>query len=106
MTEEQARQLIEEYLSRFIKTGKFVFDKQIQILDGRKIQAGKSVGTSLGMADDQKVGFHNCAVIRANHIDNPTGGGSGLTDAIDASARIAINAILVVLENKGILKLS
>ena len=103
MDETQVRQLIEEYLSLFIKTGKFVFDKDLQVLDGRNIQVGRSVGTSLGTEDTQKTGFHNCAVVRANHIDNPTG---GTGDAIDQASRIAINAILVALENKGILKTS
>jgi hypothetical protein len=56
----------------------------------RKVMTGKASGTAPMVAF-----LGAAAVIRANHIANPTGG------TPDAEARTAINAILVVIENLG-----
>lgn len=52
-------------------------------------------GLQLGITAGDLVGFHGAAVIRASHISDASGG-AGNVDA-------AINAILVVLEEKGII---
>ena len=102
MNEEQIRQIFRDELSRIIGIDRFVFDKKIQILDARNIQLGRTTGTKIGTETGQKIAFHNATpVVQASHIANP---GGGLT--ADSEARTAINAILVVLENKGFIATS
>ena len=59
MTPEQVSQLIDTKLASFIKSDRFTFEKLLQILDGRNIQTGRTTGTKLGTATDQKIGFWN-----------------------------------------------
>lgn len=101
-SEEMIREIIRDELSTLIKSDRFTFEKLIQILDGRSIQVGLTTGSQIATSDDQKLAFHNqTPCVRANHIADPSGGGTQ-----DAEARTAVNAILVALENKGILKTS
>ncbi len=62
--------------------------------DAQDIACGTSTGNSFGSATNQKVGFHGSKAVQAAHIADPI--------ATIASAVTAINAILVVLENKGL----
>lgn len=104
MTPEEVRQIIREELSRFLKIDRFLFEKNLQIFDGKNIQIGGMTGTKIGTAAAQKIAFHNATpVIQASHIADPSGGGSA---GVDTPARNAINAILVVLENKGFIATS
>jgi len=97
METEEVKKIIREELSNLLASDRYTFQKLIQIFDGRNIQVGLTTGTKIGTATDQKISFHNATpVIQANHIADPTGGAT-----TDAEARTAINAILVVLENKG-----
>lgn len=52
---QQIEQIIADKLSGFIKIDRYVFDKNIQILDGRNIQVGRTIGTKIGTATDQKI---------------------------------------------------
>ncbi len=81
---------------------KLVFQKSIQILDGLNIQAGNTNGMTIGTETTQKVGFHGKASVQAAAVTAPSGGGSGATDAVDISARTAINQIITILKNKGL----
>lgn len=57
MSEDQIRQIIREELSIMIKSDRFMFEKLIQIADGRNIQLGRTTGTMIGSVNDQKLGF-------------------------------------------------
>lgn len=57
MTPEEVRQIIREELASFIKSDRYMFEKTLQIADGRKIQLGRTNGTMIGTAADQKIGF-------------------------------------------------
>ena len=57
LTEQQVRTIIREELSRFIKSDRFIFEKAIQMMDGRNIQLGKTTGSMIGNVNDQKLGF-------------------------------------------------
>lgn len=60
MNEEQIRQIIREELGGLIKSDRYVFEKAIQIADGRNIQVAKGTGTKIGTeggATGQKLGF-------------------------------------------------
>lgn len=59
----------------------------------QQIDYGSPDGCTIGASASEKAGFHGTAVIQASH----------LADASDATTAITrINAILVVLENKGL----
>ena len=94
MTPDEVRTIIREELAFLIKQNKLVFDKPMQVLDGNDIVLGKTNGTRLGNGTDQKLAFLGSAPrTRAGLgvIIQPTGGGSGVTDAIDIQARARIN---------------
>lgn len=57
MSEEQVRQIIREELSNLIKSDRFIFDRLVQVMDGRNIQLGKTTGTKIGTETTQKLGF-------------------------------------------------
>lgn len=98
MNEEQIRKIIREELSSVFKNDKTVFDKLIQLLDGRNIQVGRTTGTNIGTATDQKIGLYGVTpVVQAGAISAPTG---GLT--VDSEARSAINSIRTAIKNIGI----
>ena len=63
MNEEQIRNLVRviiaQELSKFISSDKFVFEKNLQIFDGRNFQFGLTNGTIFGTSTQQKFGFHN-----------------------------------------------
>lgn len=78
-------------------TGATAVNGHMTIADAKNIILNTTTGTIIGTATGQKVAFHNATpVVQAAHIADPSGGGT-----VDAEARTAINAILVVLENKG-----
>ena len=105
MTIEEIREIIKEEVQIALKdfqrelfsNDKYTFQKAIQIFDGRNIIFGQGTGTKIGTSTSQKLSFYGVEpVSQQSHIADPSG---GLT--IDAEARTAIIAILVVLENLG-----
>ena len=101
--EQRIRQIIQEELSAWIMTDRFVFQKHLQLFDGKNIQVGNGTGSSFGTATTQKISFYGeTPVVQASAISAPTGGGSGVEDAIDLAARDKINEIRTALTNIGI----
>lgn len=98
MDEDKVKQLIKEVFEDMIKNDRYVFDKNIQILNARDIQTGRTNGTTIATATDQKIGFHGSASIQGVAIEDPSGGATS-----DTEARNAIFAILDVLQAKGII---
>lgn len=71
--------------------------------DGRNIQLGQTTGTKFGTSASQKIGFFGVTpVVQQSSIGAPGGGGTGSTDAIDQSARTAINSIRATLTALGL----
>lgn len=109
MNEEQIRKIIKEELDNFVKdreshevlfSDRLAVQKNIQILDARNIQAGRTIGTKIGTADDQKIGFYGVEpVIQQNTISNPSGGA-----VVDSQSRTAINLIIDRLQAMGFIK--
>jgi hypothetical protein len=98
ITPEEIRKIVREELQSFIKIDRFVFDKNLQVLDARNIQTGRTTGTKIGTAADQKVAFYGVdPVVQAGAISAPSG---GLTQ--DTEARTAINYIRTAIKNFGI----
>ena len=58
LTEQEIRQIVREELFFLVKSDRYIFEKLLQIADGRNIQLGRTTGTMIGTASDQKVGFY------------------------------------------------
>ena len=95
LTEEQIReirQVVADELQPIFGVDRLIFEKNIQIFDGRNIQLGRTIGTKVATATDQKIGFYGVTpIIQASAIGNAAG-----TDAA------IINAIRDVLKDIGI----
>lgn len=59
MTPDEVRKIIREELAFLIKSDRFTFQRDIQMLDGRNIQLATGTGTKIGTGTDQKLGFFN-----------------------------------------------
>lgn len=99
MTPEEVRQIIREELQALLGSSQFTFQKDIKIFDGRNIQVGRTSGTTIGTASDQKLSVYGATpVVRAGAISTVTVTGS----AEDALARAAVNSIITAIKNFGI----
>lgn len=101
MTPEQEQLLVEvrALLKSFTASDKYVFNKLVQLLDGKGIQTGRSNGTTIATEADQKLGFWGkTPVIQPAAISSPSGGAT-----VDAQARTALIALLTELHNAGII---
>lgn len=89
---------LEKIISALVGTDRYIFQKTIQIMDGRKIQLGKGTGTMIGTEATQKIGFLGATpIVQQGIITPPTGGAT-----IDSAARTAINAIITDLQKFGL----
>lgn len=96
-------QRIEVKINAFDYSDKFIFQKHLQIADGRKIFLGTTTGTRIGSATTEKIGFYNkTPVVQAGAISSPTPPGVAYVQAEAQSARNAIDAIRTVLINLGL----
>jgi hypothetical protein len=63
MDETRIRQIFQEELARLLGADHFIFRRHIEIGDGRNIQTGRTTGTKIGTAIDQKIGFFGKAPV-------------------------------------------
>lgn len=102
MTEEETRNLVKEemrHILEFFNHTNFNFQKHITILDDKNIQVGRTNGTKIGTATDQKIGFFGHApVIQQSAITDPSGGAT-----VDAEARAKIIQIRDALKSLGLI---
>ena len=97
MNDEAVRKIIREELANFIKLDRYLFDRNIQILDARHIQLGKSTGTKIATESTQKLGFFGATpVTQQANVAGPSGG-----SIIDTQARNAVNGALLILQRTG-----
>ena len=102
LNEQQVKELIRKELGNFILTDKFIFDRLVQFLDGRSIQVGKTTGTKIGTATDQKIAFHNSTpVIQASAISAPDTPSASYVQVEAQSTVNKVNEMITVLQNKG-----
>ena len=98
LTEQQVRQIFNEEFQKIFGSSNLVFQRNIQLLDGRHIQIGLTTGTKIGTSALQKIGFYGVIpVVQAGAISTPSGGGTQ-----DAQARTAIASLITALKNVGI----
>lgn len=103
MTEQEKqeiRAIIRDEMKLFVGSNRFVFEKDLQIMNGRNIQVGRGTGTKIGTATDQKLGFFGTTPVdKPETIADPAGGA-----VTDAEARTAIASIIDRLQELGIIK--
>lgn len=97
MTPEQENRIREIIREEMNSQMAHIFQKHLQLLDGRNIIIGTATGTKIGTETTQKVGFLGKApVARQAAISDPAGGATQ-----DAQARTAINSLIDVLQAFG-----
>lgn len=107
ISEQAVRKIVQDEMQKALaafnirtQADRTIFQKGIQILDAKNIQLGRTNGTMIGTANDQKLGFFGATpVLRQASITTPTGGG---TAGVDTPARTAINQIITDLKNLGL----
>lgn len=55
---EMMRDVIRQELGNFVGGDRYVFQRHLQLLDGKNIQLAKGVGTKIGTEATQKLGFY------------------------------------------------
>jgi len=90
-------------LERIMRSDRYLFEKHLQLADGRNIQFGRTTGTKIGTDTDQKVAFHGATpVIQAGAISAPSSPSASYDQSEAQSAVNAINSIRTVLSDKGL----
>lgn|SRR3990167_4252654 len=99
---KQRIELLENFVKSLNLSDRYIFQKNIQIMDGRNVQLALGTGTKIGTAISQKLGFFNkTPIIQQSAITAPTGGGT-----VDSQARTAINSLITTLEDFGLIALN
>lgn len=99
MDEDKVKLLIDQRLAALFGMDRYTFQKHLQIFDGRNIQTGRTNGTKIGTAADQKLGFFGATpVTRQGAITAPTGGAT-----TDAESRTAIASLISALQALGLI---
>lgn len=68
MDEAKVRQIIREELAGLLASDRITFKKHAQFFDGRNIQLGRTTGTKIGTAADQKLGFFGAAPVAQQNV--------------------------------------
>ena len=89
---------LEDRLNKLEKSNRFVFEKDIEMSNGRNFQFSTSTGTKIGTGTTQKIGFFNkTPVVQQSAISSPSGGAT-----VDSQSRSAIDSIRTALINLGL----
>ena len=100
---EIVREIIREEFQELLASDRYIFHKLVQFLDGRNIQVGRTNGTKIGTATDQKIAFYGeTPVVQAGAIGAPSTPSAAYVQAEAQSAVTAINSIRTALQNIGI----
>lgn len=94
---------LEYKLNQFKRPDHYLFERHIELADGVHISIKATTGTQIGTSSSQKLAFLGATPIaQQSAVTAPSGGGSGSTNAVDISARTAINQIIAVLQAFGL----
>jgi len=104
MTPEEIRQLIKQELQILFGNDKFIFQKNIQIWDGKNIQLGKTNGTKIGIETSQKLGFFNTTPVdQPATVSDANTQGASYVQADVQSIATAVNAVISRLKELGLI---
>jgi len=99
----QIRGIIKQEFEEFLATDRYIFHKNVQFLDGRNIQVGRTTGTRIGTGTDQKLSVYGVTpVVQAGAISAPSSPSGSYVQAEIQSLETAINAIRTAIKNFGI----
>ena len=99
MDESKVREIIRQELGLFIRSDRFTFQKDIQMLDGRNIQLATGTGTKFGTGIDQKIGYYNATPI-AQRSGSAQVAVSGTADSTYSANEVTLINDIVVLLNE------
>lgn len=103
MNEEMIKKLIRQELAQIFGIDKYTFTRDMQIANGRNIQIGKSVGTSIGTESTQRLSVYGeIPVVQAGAISAPNSQTGSYVQADAQSIVTAVNSIRTALTNFGI----
>lgn len=74
MDEQQVRQIIREELRTLLYSDRYIFSKNISILEGRDIQLGTATGTKFGTTTGNKLAFFNSTPVIQQSTAGTTAG--------------------------------
>ena len=102
MTHEKLQRLEkkEQQLEQLIFSDRYVFHKNLQILEGKKIQVGTTHGLTIGTSTSEKLGFFSVSPV--NQPDTVADPSTQAND-LDSEARTAINALIDRLQELGLI---
>lgn len=112
---QEIRQIMQEELFSFRekeldfnKTDRFTFEKLIQLLDGRNLQLGKTTGSKIGTATDQKLAFFNSTPIIQQTTSSQTAATfaantSGISDDTATWDGYTVGDIVAILQAFGLI---
>lgn len=108
MNEDDVRQVIKEELANFLKVDRYVFDKNIQILNARNFQLGRGTGTKIGTeggSSGQKLGLWGTTPItQPSAISDPGNAGVNYAQGEAQDTVDQLKAILDALQATGIIQ--
>ena len=100
LNEQQVRDIIQEELANFVAVDRYIFQKDLQLFNGRNIQTGRGTGTKIATATDQKLGFWGTTPVdQPATVANP----AGQVNDLDSEARTVIEAIIARLKEPGVI---
>lgn len=99
MDEQRIREIIREELSGLLRSDRYTFEKDIQLLDGRNVQMASSTGTKIGTATGQKMGFYNVTPI-AQRSGSAQAAVVGTADGTYSANEVTLINDIVVLVNE------
>jgi len=108
MEEEQIRQIIREELSGLLGTDRYMFQRHLQVFDGRNIHFGTSTGTKIGTESTQKLAFYGATPIIQQTTTSQTAAAfsantSGISDDSATWDGYTIGDIVAILKAYGLL---
>lgn len=94
---------IENLLASLSYSDRFIFQKHLQLMEGRNISTGTGTGTKIGTATTNKIGFFNALpVVQQGAISNPNDQSGIYVQADVQSIVTAVKAIITTLKNLGL----
>ena len=96
---EQRIRYLENVLSSFMYSDKYIFQRHLQLEDGRNISVATGTGTKIGTTTGQKIGFYNTSPI-AQRSGSAQTAVSGLADGTYSANEVTLINDIVTLVNE------
>lgn len=89
-------ELLENFMADFVYSDRYIFQRNIQIMDGRYIQFALGTGTKIGTSTTQKFAFHGSTPViqRSGSAQNAVVGSAGGT--YTATEQTLINNLITL----------